>query len=125
MVVQRTLVGGVMSEGIFCDSKMLGWTTSGGGGGGAEGIAQQIPDDIDVGAAPPLSKRRGKTDSLQTNSTSPDVPAVEVKPLFEKKLTKEEKKKIAEEKRLAKKAAKATAATTTTTTNDEENTPDE
>ena len=86
-----------MSEGIFCDSKMLGWI------GGSEGVAQQIPDSIEVGAAPPSSKPRVQFDGSQEATVTPSV---EVKPLFEKKLSKEEKKKLAEEKRKAKKAAK-------------------
>ena len=54
MTVQKTSVGGVMSEGIFCDSKMLGWT------GGAAGVAARMPDTLDAGAAPPASKPRPK-----------------------------------------------------------------
>jgi hypothetical protein len=97
ITIQKTTVGGVMSEGMFCDSKMLGWI------GGSEGIAQQIPDSIDIGSAPPTSKPRGQ---LENNETSISAPSVEVKPLFEKKLTKEEKKKLAEERRKNKKATK-------------------
>lgn len=97
MVVQRTSVGGVMSEGMFCDSPMLGWI------GGANGVAAQMPASLNNGDAPPATKPRGPG---ATESKEPEVPAVEVKPLFEKKLTKEEKKKLAEEKRKAKKEAK-------------------
>jgi hypothetical protein len=77
---------------------MLGWS------GGAEGVAQQIPESIEIGSAPPISKPRVQFDNEKSMSSS--VPAVEVKPLFEKKLTKEEKKKIADEKRKAKRAVK-------------------
>jgi hypothetical protein len=96
IVVTRTAVGGVMSEGLFCDARMLGWV------GGAEGVAAQIPDSIEIGAAPPNTKPRVTFEQEK----EPDMPAVAVKPLFEKKLTKEEKKKISDEKRKAKKAAK-------------------
>lgn len=77
---------------------MLGWS------GGAEGLAAQMPETLAIGSVPPASKPRGKPSA--TDEETPNVPAVEVKPLFEKKLTKEEKKKLAEEKRKAKKAAK-------------------
>jgi hypothetical protein len=95
IVVTRTAVGGVMSEGLFCDARMLGWV------GGAEGVAAQIPDSIEIGAAPPNTKPRVTFEQEK----EPDIPAVEVKPLFEKKLTKEEKKKLADERRKAKKVA--------------------
>ena len=78
---------------------MLGWV------GGAEGLAAQMPETLEVGAVPPASKPRGKP-STAGSSDVPNVPAVEVKPLFEKKLTREEKKKLAEEKKKARKAAR-------------------
>lgn len=96
ITVQRTAVGGVTSEGMLCDSRMLGWV------GGAAGVAVQIPDSIEIGACPPNEKPRVNFEKDKES----EIPAVEVKPLFEKKLTKEEKKKLAEEKRKAKKAAK-------------------
>lgn len=89
-----------MSEGIFCDARMLGWV------GGAEGVAAQIPATVPIGAAPPDTKPRS---DQECDATEAAVPAVAVKPLFEKKLSKEEKKKLADEKRRAKKAAKETA----------------
>jgi len=100
VVIQKTAVGGVMSEGMFCDSRMLGWV------GGAAGLAVQIPESVPIGAPPPSEKPRSDKAVQFEKEKEPDVPAVEVKPLFEKKLTKEEKKKLAEEKRKAKKAAK-------------------
>lgn len=103
LIIQKTSVGGVMSEGMLCDARMLGWV------GGAEGIAAQIPDSFPLGSAPPSTKPR--TDNTSSDVPS-NIPTVEVKPLFEKKLTKEEKKKIAEEKRKAKKAAKEASGAT-------------
>lgn len=100
IVVKKTSVGGVTSEGMFCDARMLGWV------GGAEGVAAQIPDSAEIGSAPPDTKPRSDKLVSFEKETEPDGPAVEVKPLFEKKMTKEEKKKLAEEKRIAKKAAK-------------------
>ena len=96
MEIKKTAVGGVMSEGMFCDSRMLGW------GSGSAGIAAQVPDSFEPGSAPPTSK----PGAPPTSSSEPAIPAVEVKPLFEKKLTKEEKKKLAEERKKARKAAK-------------------
>ena len=92
--VKKTSVGGVMSEGMFCDSNMLGWT------GGAAGIAVQIPESVEIGSAPPATKPRPKQVDAETQ------PQEKVQGLFEKKLTKEEKKKLAEERRKARKAAK-------------------
>jgi len=83
-----------MSEGMLCDSNMLGWS------GGAAGIAAQIPESVEIGSAPPATKLRPK------QTTEEPQPQGEVQGLFEKKLTKEEKKKLAEERRKARKAAK-------------------
>lgn len=94
--VKKASVGGTISEGMLCDSYMLGWK------GGAKGLAAIIPDSFEIGSTPPESKPRGKEaggDSEQ--STAPAAPG-----LFEKKLTKEEKKKLAEERKKARKAAK-------------------
>ena len=96
ITVKKTSVGGVMSDGLFCDSKMLGWP------GGAEGVAAQIPDSVAIGDSPPESKPRP---GQPTSEVEPPASA-EVQGLFEKKLTKEEKKKLAEEKKNARKAAK-------------------
>ena len=93
--VKKASVGGVVSEGMFCDSKMLGWS------GGGKGVAVQVPDRYEVGSAPPSSKPQ------QVEEPVAPEPKVEVKGLYEKKLTKEEKKKLAEERRKARKAAKA------------------
>ena len=95
MKVEKTSVGGVMSYGMMCDSKMLGWS------GGGAGVAVQVPESIGVGEAPPASKPRPKGSGEETTPTGPITDG-----LFERKLTKEEKKKIAAEKRAAKKAAK-------------------
>ena len=101
ITVKKAAVGGVMSEGVFCDSAMLGWQ------GGAKGIAAQIPETVPIGSTPPATKPRGR--QQQSESSSERAAGGEVQGLFEKKLTKEEKKKIAEEKRKAKKAAKDAA----------------
>lgn len=51
-VVKKTNVGGIISEGMICDSVMLGWA------GGAAGLAVQIPSSYELGAAAPTSKPR-------------------------------------------------------------------
>jgi tRNA-binding EMAP/Myf-like protein len=105
MIVKKTIIGGVSSDGMLCDSRMLGWS------GGAAGVAAQMPDSIPIGQAPPSTKPRPNhgQQQQQDHQQAQDATAVDsaVAPgLFEKKLTKEEKKKLAEEKRKAKKAAK-------------------
>jgi hypothetical protein len=50
VTVQRTSVGGVASDGILCDSRMLVWS------GGGSGVAAQVPDSFEIGSAPPSSK---------------------------------------------------------------------
>lgn len=99
LTITKTTVGGIPSEGMFCDSRMLGW------GSGSDGIAAQVPVEFAVGDAPPKSKP-----GVPKQTSEGTVPAVEVKGLFEKKLTKEEKKKLAEERKKAKKAAKEASA---------------
>ena len=95
LVLKKTSVGGVMSEGMVCDSGMLGWS------GGAEGVAVRIPDSVAIGAAPPASKPRPNQGGQEAAA-----PVDSDNSLFEKKLSKEEKKKLAEEKRKARKVAK-------------------
>ena len=97
MEVTKTSVGGVMSHGMMCDSRMLGWT------GGAAAVAVQVPESIAIGEAPPATKPR-PNDGGGDAEAAPSGPVTDG--LFERKLTKEEKKKLAAEKRAAKKAAK-------------------
>lgn len=52
LVVKKTSVGGRSSEGMLCDSVMLGWQ------GGGAGTAVVVPDELPLGAAPPASKPR-------------------------------------------------------------------
>jgi tRNA-binding EMAP/Myf-like protein len=95
--IQKIVVGGTMSEGMLCDSRMLGWT------GGAAGIAVQIPESIAIGSPPPTIKPR-PSDGKECGGDVPTGPVTEG--LFAPKLSKEEKKKLAAEKRAAKLAAK-------------------
>jgi len=103
--IKKTSVGGLMSEGMLCDSQMLGWK------GGAVGVAATVPDSFAVGSAPPEEKPRPKGVG-GTDGDGP--PPADLPGLFEKKvkLSKEDKKKAAEERKArlkAKKAAKAAA----------------
>ena len=52
-IVTKRSVGGVMSEGMLCDSPMLNWT------GGAAGQAVFLPEDFAAGSKPPTSRPRG------------------------------------------------------------------
>ncbi len=101
MQVGKATVGGVISEGMLCDSRMLGWT------GGAKGIAVNLPDNFDIGAAPPSSKPRPNDGSSNDAGAEPAAP---LPGLFEKKLSKEEKKKLAAERKAKRKAAKEAKA---------------
>jgi len=100
ITISKTSVGGHVSEGMFCDSRMLGWGT------GSVGLAAQVPESYDVGMAPPTSKPGVPPPA--SSSTSEGTPTIEVQGLFERKLTKEEKKLAAEAKRKARKEAKST-----------------
>ena len=101
-IVKKASVGGVVSEGMLCDAPMLGWV---GGGAGAAAI---VPESYNPGDAPPAERPRGGP--AASSEAAPATPAVDVKPLFEKKLSKEEKKAAAAAKKAerdAKKKAKA------------------
>ena len=105
MEIKKTSVGGVMSEGMFCDSHMLGWK------GGAQGVAATVPESFALGSQPPDEKPRpkGVGDNDDNGPPPADLPG-----LFQKKvkLSKEEKKQAAEERKArlkAKKDAKAAA----------------
>ena len=107
LLITKTSIGGVMSEGMFCDSTMLAWD------GGSFGIAAQIDVAIPIGDPPPGKKPRPKHEVKVTELAESNVEG-----LFKKKLSKEEKKKLNDEKKKLRKAAKeekaANAATTET-----------
>ena len=58
--VKKMSVGGVTSEGMLCDSKMLNWA------GGAEGICVQVPPTYSPGDPAPTSKPRMDGGSTST-----------------------------------------------------------
>ena len=78
IALQKTSVGGKMSHGMLCDSRMLNWQ------GGASGIAVQVPPEFELGSAPPASKPRPKGDD--SGSAEADGPVTGG--LFERKLSK-------------------------------------
>lgn len=96
-MITKSTIGGVVSEGMFCDSSMLGWS------GGGKGVAVQVPNSFDIGSPPPSEKPRSDNVDIPVEVT----PAPEIKGLFEKKLTKEEKKKLAEERKKKRREAKS------------------
>lgn len=97
IVVEPSRIHGTMSYGMFCDSKMLGWT------GGSVGTAVILGDDAAIGSAPP-ERRPGSRDPKE------DLKKPVEDGLFERKPTKEEKKKAAKEARERRKAAKKEVA---------------
>jgi tRNA-binding EMAP/Myf-like protein len=97
LVIEKTSVGGVMSEGMVCDSQLCGWK------GGASGIAVQIPDSYELGSECPASKPRGDASATETVDLGPSIKDIKA----QEKLAK---KQAAKDKREAKKAAKDTSA---------------
>ena len=75
--VKKANVGGAPSEGMLCDPPMLGWV------GGGAGAAATVPDTFSPGDTPPAERPRGGP--AASAAAEPAVPAVDVKPLFEKK----------------------------------------
>jgi phenylalanyl-tRNA synthetase beta chain len=49
-LVERTKVGGVTSDGVLCDAAALGWGTAN------KGRAVVLPNDFEIGSAPPAEK---------------------------------------------------------------------
>lgn len=98
--VTKATVGGVVSEGMLCDSRMLGWV------GGARGIAVNLPESYDVGSSPPSNKPRVNGTEDDGKQQEEAAASSALPGLFEKKLSKEEKKKLAAERKAKRKAAK-------------------
>ena len=101
ITARSTAVGGVTSNGMVCDSTMLGWA------GGAAGVAVQVPDSYALGAPAPTSKPR-----MDGGGGGAAVEAVEAAPeLSAKELKAQEnaaRKAANAEKKAARKAAKVT-----------------
>lgn len=101
--VKKVIVGDVASEGLLCDTAMLGWN------GGAQGSVALLPASFAPGTPAPLekpSKREAMTDASGNTSVAAANEVMEEK----KVLTKDEKKAEAALKKAAyaakKKAAK-------------------
>ena len=90
-------VGGVTSQGVLCDSKMLQWS------GGAEGLCVQVPESYKPGDPSPTSKPR-----MDGGASAPTVPEKSDKEL--KAEAKAAKKAELAAKKEARKAKKAEAA---------------
>lgn len=95
--VKRTNIGGRVSEGVICDSRMLNWS------GGGAGVAVFLGDDAEVGSLPPADRPR-------PNVSKPEAYGPVTDGLFKKKPSREEKKAAARAARELRKANKVAAA---------------
>ena len=97
MTITKTVIHGVLSEGMICDSLMLGWV------GGAKGLCVQLPDSIAVGDPAPTSKPRMGGEPIGAEpEAAPSGPSKE-----DKKAATAAKKAAMKEKIAAKRSAKA------------------
>jgi tRNA-binding EMAP/Myf-like protein len=81
MKLQKTTVGGKMSHGMLCDSRMLSWQ------GGAVGVAVQMPPEFEIGSPPPSSKPRPKATGGDDDGSA-EASGSLTGGLFERKLSK-------------------------------------
>lgn len=81
LTLKPTTVGGKVSHGMLCDSKMLGWT------GGAAGVAVNLPPEYDVGSAPPSQKPRPNAGGSAEGGDAPVEDTPVTGGLFERKLS--------------------------------------
>ena len=94
IIVQKTNVGGAWSDGMICDSVMLGWK------GGAAGIAVQVPASCALGSDAPTNKPRLDGDDAPA-AAEPEMTAKQLR-----EIEKATKKAAAAEKKLARLATK-------------------
>jgi len=100
LVIKKAIVGGVTSEGMICDSLMLGWV------GGARGLCVQLPDYIVLGDPAPTTKPR-----MGGEPAPAEAEPVAAGPSKEDKKAAAAAKKVAmKEKLAAKRSAKASGA---------------
>ena len=93
--VKKMSVGGTISEGMLCDSKMLSWA------GGAEGLCVQVPPTCSPGDPAPTSKPR------MDGGAAPAVPEKSDKELkAEAKAAKKAEAAAKKEARKSKKQAR-------------------
>ena len=62
------MIGGVLSEGLFYDSKMLGWTS------GSKGVAAIMPPTFEIGSAPPSSNPKPQKEPESEEEAPPPEP---------------------------------------------------
>ena len=93
MEIKPTNVGGVISNGMLCDSVMLNWA------GGAAGLCVQVPETCALGSPAPTSKPR-----MGGEAATETVPEISAKDL--KAQEKAARKAANAEKKAARKAAK-------------------
>jgi tRNA-binding EMAP/Myf-like protein len=98
-IVRKTSVGGIWSNGMVCDSVMLGWV------GGAAGLCVQVPESFAVGSQAPASKPR-LDGAVNTAEAVPELSAKELKAK-----EKAERKLALATKKAARLSAKAAATT--------------
>ena len=91
--IKPTNVGGVISNGMICDSVMLNWA------GGASGLCVQVPESCALGSPAPTSKPR--MDGAGAAEAVPEISAKDLK--AQEKLAR---KAANAEKKAARKAAK-------------------
>lgn len=96
VTITKQVVKGVASEGMICDSLMLGWV------GGAKGLCVQLPDSIALGDPAPTTKPRVGGAPLAVEEEAAPGPSKE-----DKKAAAAAKKAAMKEKLAAKRAAKA------------------
>jgi len=106
LTIKRAIVGGVTSDGMICDSIMLGWV------GGAHGLCVQLPDSIALGDPAPTTKPRLGGEAA---SAAAEAAPAEAGPSKEdKKAAAAAKKAAMKEKLAAKRSAKAGGASAAT-----------
>ena len=93
MEIKPTNVGGVISNGMICDSVMLNWA------GGAAGLCVQVPETCALGSPAPTSKPR--MDGAGATEAVPEISAKDLKAQ-----EKAARKAANADKKAARKAAK-------------------
>jgi len=93
IIIKKTNVGGVMSNGMICDSVMLGWS----GGSAGTCINLQNYPEFKIGDSAPREKPRG-IGGAAVEPKEPELSAKELKALEKEKRKSELAKKKADRK---------------------------
>lgn len=94
ITVKKTNVGGIMSNGMICDSVMLGWS---GGSAGTCVNLEKFPD-FKIGDPSPKEKPRGIGGGATETNNEPELSAKELKAIEKEKRKAELAKKKADRK---------------------------